>query len=118
MMSFIVPVLGILMTGYLSMATYNYLKSLKVYRKNEQRVKDPFKNMRFDHVKCSQLKKNYHFIKINFKSIFFVIKRLKLRVQFQGKRLTGRITEKIRTNFIVDDIQLGVFVILYGFSEV
>lgn len=69
-MSFAVPFLGILMFLYIKIASYKYFKAHKVYRKNEQRVKDPFKNMRFDHVKCSQLKKNYHFITINFKSIF------------------------------------------------
>jgi len=43
-----VPLLGLFTTFYLGIAVYYYLKALKVYRKNQKRVKEPFKTMKFD----------------------------------------------------------------------
>lgn len=59
--------------SYTAIVTYKYFKGLKIYRKNQKRIGNPMSKMKYEPGKCSQLKKNFHFVKISFKSTFILI---------------------------------------------
>ncbi len=76
LLGFLLPIINIFLFIYLVVVFTKYKKGLTIYKANQRKVLNPMKNMKYDPEKCYQMKKNFYFITLNFKSIFFVYKKI------------------------------------------